>query len=160
MRDEGEQDLARFLVTAGNDRKAGQRDHRVAPPVGEPGVTGDDRAQVSAPDDEGIGGADQVAHERVGVLPSLHERGAAGALALADLGGARGRPDLGGSDDRGLAEREVESEGAGAEEVFLPVEPPLALLLVLETIVPGAGGKDCCSAVVQVEARKPRIRLE
>ncbi len=34
------------VVAAGRQAEAGQRDHRVAPPVGEPGVAGDDRRAV------------------------------------------------------------------------------------------------------------------
>ena len=72
---EGVEDAARLGVTAGEQRQPLEADHRVAPPVGEPGIAGDDGAGLVAlggradlvggadarRDDELIGGQHQLA---------------------------------------------------------------------------------------------------
>ena len=71
---EGVQDAARLRVAAGQQRQPLEADHRVAPPVGEPGVAGDDGARLvplgvqphlvgradARRDDELIGGQHQL----------------------------------------------------------------------------------------------------
>src|SRR5581483_6554268 len=54
--DEGEKNLSRILEATSRQTEAGKRDHRVASPVGEPVIAGDDRAAIRAsPHDELIG---------------------------------------------------------------------------------------------------------
>ena len=74
---EGAEDVARLGVAAGDERQPLQADHRVAAPVGEPVVAGDDRSGLIAVgvgaggigdagnrrDDELVGGKDQFRGE-------------------------------------------------------------------------------------------------
>ena len=109
---------------------------RVAPPVGEPRIAGDDRASVAALHDVGVGGAFQ--RRREGGAP----------LLFAPLK-ARGRRDrrlarradhrfvsLGGEQQHRLAGAEIEAQFAGRGEVLAAVEAARALLGVEEVAVP------------------------
>ena len=78
---EGEQDAARDVEATRSQRQPGQRDHRVAAPIAEPGIACNDRAALAAPNDELVGGPHQQLHEgiaaaRLGgdVLPPLDLR--------------------------------------------------------------------------------------
>jgi hypothetical protein len=52
-----DQDVARVVVAVTGEADAAQRDERVATPVGEPRIAGDDRLAAAAPHDVGVGGA-------------------------------------------------------------------------------------------------------
>ena len=88
MEGEGVEDVTRGLVLAGDQGLALEADHGVAAPIGEPGISGDDRARLVAfgsktgfvpgarvgRDDELVGGEDELGgrparerRERLGV---------------------------------------------------------------------------------------------
>jgi hypothetical protein len=129
-----EQDVARRLDAAGGEAEAPHRDEGVAPPVGEPGIAGEQRAAAVALHEVGVGGP----------FEGRREGGAALLLALAqplrdprrvaalEHAGALFR----GQQPDGLALHEVELENAGRGEVLETVETALALLLVEEAPVP------------------------
>ncbi len=135
---EGAQDVPRFCQAAGREAEAGERDHGVAPPVGEPGVTGEDVGEVlAAANDEGVRREHQGAHEVRGFCERCKQR-----LAPAPFGGeqavslaAAGRA---GRDQHAeaCARAELQHERAWGEEVFAEVEPPLPLAVELDVEVP------------------------
>src|SRR5271157_1263206 len=62
---EFQEDAAGDVVSACGQRKAGQRNHGVASPVGKPGIAGDDAPGRSAGDDKLVGGGCKFAGEIV-----------------------------------------------------------------------------------------------
>ena len=64
--EEGADDVARLVKAASRKEQAGQRDHRVAAPVGEPGIAGDHRrAAVLPPHHVLLGGVGEARSERI-----------------------------------------------------------------------------------------------
>jgi hypothetical protein len=83
MGGEGAQDPLGRIAAPGHQGEPGQADHRVAPPVVEPGVTGDQRGAPGRPlHHEGIGGQHQLAdpggcrrrQHRLGSFPTAQQR--------------------------------------------------------------------------------------
>ncbi len=134
---EGAQDVTGFAVTPGDQGEPFERDHGVAPPVGEPVVSGDDGLDLVARgmgagdvldaagrrDDELVGGEDELGGGAgVRLLVGDREQ-AAPALHLRFGGIARrhrrehlqvfGRGDQGG----GMIGREIQAEITGDVEV-------------------------------------------
>ena len=76
---EGPQDRGGLLRSAGGERQARQADHRVAAPVVEPVVAGDDAAPVRVVrqrpgDEELVGGEHELLHDRVRILDAAGVR--------------------------------------------------------------------------------------
>jgi hypothetical protein len=88
------QDAARRVEASGREAQTGQRDHRVAAPIAEPGIAGDHRLPVRGVgqrprEDEQIGGEHQPQHpigrfgeDRVGFDRALHYGAVPGAAAF------------------------------------------------------------------------------
>src|SRR6185369_7065321 len=100
-------------------------DEGVAPPVGEPGVAGDDRAVAAARDEIGVGGLVQRRAEAAAAL----------ALEAARVGGVLAGV-VGAQAQRRLAGAELEAQLAGRGEVLLAVEAARRLVGVVEALVP------------------------
>lgn len=151
----GCQDAPGFGVSAGGQGQAGQGDHRVAPPVAEPGVTGQDRAGltnggVPPPHQKLVGRQDKLGAHRVGVGIGMGEAKQV-ALALLLLLPGPGRGDIAqllagrlaaDQHHRRPAGGEGEVQVPGKEEVLLAIEAALALAAVEEAPPPVAGGDE------------------
>ena len=102
-----EQDRPRFVEPAGREAEPAQRDERVAAPVGEPRIAGDDGLARAAPHDVRVGGA-LSGESRTARRRALLRRGAARAKVS-----ARRRPGgsaSGGAEhEHGVARREIAS---------------------------------------------------
>src|SRR5262249_34211393 len=73
---EGEQDTFGDVYTPGDKRQTGERDHRVAAPIAEPWVSGDDGLQIASFNEELVRRGDQILNERIGGWRFGHDRGA------------------------------------------------------------------------------------
>ena len=122
-----QQNIARNAVPAGRKREPGQRDHRIAAPVGEPRVTRDHALIRPPADDELIGrGRQQIGSATAGNLGGFYRsRIRGGASASKRLLSRALRPSY-----RTRAKR--------AEEIFVKIEAALLLDRVLEIEVPVA----------------------
>src|SRR5262249_17364197 len=126
--------------SSGCESESGQRDHRVASPVREPGVSGDDRGHGSAASQELIGGARKDA----GVW----------RRSFADCAGAGG-----GHHGCGAIRRQFKRQGARAEEIFTKIQAALALERIFKVEIPLVFGRQTSRVVSEKEARQPGIWL-
>src|SRR5208283_406844 len=116
-----QENAARDVVSAGGQRKAGQRNHGVASPVGKPGIAGDDAPGGSAGYDELIGGGCKFAGEIV--VDSFDERPATLPLSKLVSGRGVGVTWLQRRDHGCLAcLRQVKAQRTGIVEVLVKVE--------------------------------------
>ncbi len=123
----GEQDRARQIQPVGQGHEAAQRDEGVAPPVGEPGIAGNDGLALAALHDVGIGA----------LLLGRSEAPAALRLHVEQEGGVHVRRGLARAQHhRRLAAVEGPAELARRGEILDEVEAALALGIVLEVAVP------------------------
>ncbi len=129
----------------GGEEETGERDHRVAPPVGEPRIAGDDRPPLAAPRDEPVGGAPEDAQgAAVGAGPL--DLPPPLLLRVGEVGGVGGRAAGQRRDEsRRGAVGEVPGERERREEVLGEREAARAVQVVLEAAVPeerlrGGGG--------------------
>ncbi len=130
-----EQDVARVLEAAAAQAEAAQRDERVAAPVAEPRVAGDDGAPFAARDEVRIGRALEPALEVPAAAllfgaQTSHQRVDRLVHPLAGLG------TVGGDRPLRLAAREVEAEHRGRAEILHRVQPALFLPRVEEAAIP------------------------
>ena len=148
MRGESPQDRSRLRRAAGAEREAGQRNHRVAAPVAEPGITGDDcragglSGRARAPHDERIGRERELPDPRRGRLRgSAQQRAAASQFPLERAGSGFRRLGFraNAKGDR-LAGREPRPKHAGPEQVLQRIESALGLEAMAELPVPLATG--------------------
>ena len=131
------QDPLRFVKTPWNQRKSRESDHRVAAPVREPGITGDDGFPVlSATHDELVGRKEKIAHKSVRGFPTLDEILPPADLCFPDLLERPRIPNFRRRDQTGGALAEVEPERKRVVEIFMVVKPALSLLFVFEVVVP------------------------
>ena len=123
----GQQDVARQLQAAGQAHEAAQRDEGVAPPVGEPGIAGDD------------GPAGAAAHH-VSVGRALERRPEAAPPARLRVEEPCrvqiGRRLAGAQHQRGVAAVQCPREHAGRGEILDVVEAAVPLGIVLEIAIP------------------------
>ena len=126
-----DQDLPGLLQTSGRQAQAPQGDERVASPLGEPGISGDDRLPAAPADDVVLGGA----RERRGEAQTaafLHGPKMPGERQGALLALGRLRREQ----HHGLSARELKTEDAGRGQVLDRVESSSALLGIEEVAVP------------------------
>ena len=126
-----EQDRPRGVRPPHGQAEPTQGDEGVAPPVGEPGVAGDDRAPVPAPHEVGVGRTTEP--RRMGGAGG----GRVGSQALPERHGVpfEAASVRGERQHRRIA-RQVESEDAGRAQVLHVVEAARAFLFVEERPIP------------------------
>ncbi len=156
----GLEDRLGDVEPARGEEKAGEGDHRVAPPVGEPGVAGDDGPPFAALHDESIGGRAQETQEStVGAGP--FDAPAAFLLGGAECRcvGRRAVPER--RDERRLgAGGKVPREGEGREEILGELEAAFAVEVVLETAVPEERLRDRLRVVSQAQVGEIDARVK
>src|SRR5262249_62347472 len=105
--EEAGDDRARVVEAPARDEEPGERDHRVAAPVGEPGVAGDDRAAaVGAGDDEVLGG--RLEARAQGILAARAAPAELGLLGGGDAARVPARRPQRRDDEAGAVGRDVE----------------------------------------------------
>src|SRR5262249_6506353 len=151
--EEALEDLSGEGQLAAGDQQAGEGDHRVPSPVGEPGVAGDDgRRAVGAPDEIGLGGGIEPARQegRRGLLDRAGPPGRLGQRSRLERRGNHRRP----------SRRDVEDEAPGPEEVLAEVEAAVELLEILDVLVPGGGRLERLAEVMEPQRWQRRVRLK
>ena len=123
----GSQDAGRDVEAAQRRRETRQRDHGVAPPVGEPGIARDDagRPPAPAPHDELIRGLRQGANPRRSRRGQGRDQLARRVFRLSRIPRAgRGRRGFGGGHEEHRAPGpEIGGEISGHQQVFRRIEP-------------------------------------
>ena len=118
-----------------------QRDHRVAAPIAEPMVSGNDGAFLSAPHNELIGGLDQRSYERIVRGRSRQDICTAAGLApnAADRQNPQARASVDATTDARRSRRKSKVSTIGLKRSSAVVESALFLHRVFEVAVPVAG---------------------
>ena len=135
--------MARRAEATSGEAEPAQRDERVAAPLAEPRVPGDDARPVPAIDQVGIRGSAESAAESgaARALPVAHPRGedpdrASTVRARRDGLAQGGIAPFDREGEQGLAAREIEAEHARGREVLAIVEPALAFAQVEKVAIP------------------------
>ena len=140
------QDALRLVVATGHQTEARQRDHGVAPPVGEPGIARDHRrVALAAAHQKLVGGEHESARgcgqARAAVAHARDQLLAPAPLRFEQRGRLAARHRIGRDHDAQASTKPamrgyLHAEHAGSEQVLVTVEAAVELLLELEAQPP------------------------